>query len=273
MSYNAIGKVWTAESFEQYLKSISKPAWCNAICLHHTALPSLQMRPKGLLMQHIHNMKDGYVQKGWKSGPHLYIDEDQIYAMSPLTEKGVHAVSFNSNSIGMVNIVIGNGTPTFGSFVSITWSNGIAYEVYVNSNLVGTKQVFLSVPYALYSTPPKLTLTSGTILSSGPLTNSVTLPNPGASTTITPLPLGNLVVNGIAPSYTISSPNYTLTNPVGTNNIQLSNGSNVSIVTLPSQTLGISSGILNVGANSINLSNTTDGFWGLKGNIGNNSCL
>jgi hypothetical protein len=101
MSYNAIGKVWTAESFEQYLKSVSKPAWCNAICLHHTAVPSLQMRPKGLLMQHIHNMKDGYVQKGWKSGPHLYIDEDQIYAMSPLTEKGVHAVSFNSNSIGI----------------------------------------------------------------------------------------------------------------------------------------------------------------------------
>jgi len=177
----------------------------------------------------------------------------------------------NSNSIGMVNLVIGNGTPTFSSFASITWSNGIAYEVYVNANLVGTKQVFLSVPYALYSTPPKLTLTSGTILSSGPLTNSVTLPNPGASTTITPGPGGNVFVNGIAPSYTVSAPNYSLTNPIGTNNIQLSNGSNVSLVTLPSPTLGISSGTLNVGATSINLSNTTDGFWGLKGNTGNNS--
>jgi hypothetical protein len=101
MSYNAIGKVWTAESFEQHLKSSSKPAWCNAICLHHTAAPSLQMRPKGLLMQHIHNMKSGYVQKGWKSGPHLYIDEDQIYAMTPLMERGVHAVSFNSRAIGI----------------------------------------------------------------------------------------------------------------------------------------------------------------------------
>jgi hypothetical protein len=101
MSYNAIGKVWTAESFEQHLKGSPKPAWCNAICLHHTAAPSLQMRPKGLLMQHIHNMKSGYVQKGWKSGPHLYIDEDQIYAMTPLMERGVHAVSFNSRAIGI----------------------------------------------------------------------------------------------------------------------------------------------------------------------------
>lgn len=101
MSYNAIGKVWTAESFEQHLKGTAKPAWCDAICLHHTTAPSLQMRPKGLLMQHIHNMKSGYVEKGWKSGPHLYIDEDQIYAMTPLTERGVHAVSFNARAIGI----------------------------------------------------------------------------------------------------------------------------------------------------------------------------
>jgi hypothetical protein len=101
MSYNAIGKVWTAESFEQHLKGSRKPAWCNAICLHHTAAPSLQMRPKGLLMQHIHNMKSGYVQKGWKSGPHLFIDEDQIWHMTPLMERGVHAVSFNSRAIGI----------------------------------------------------------------------------------------------------------------------------------------------------------------------------
>lgn len=101
MSYNAIGKVWIVDSFQQYLKTITKPKWCDSICLHHTALPSLQMRPHGLLMQHIHNMKAGYVQKGWRSGPHLYIDDDQIYGMTPLTEKGVHAVSFNSRSIGI----------------------------------------------------------------------------------------------------------------------------------------------------------------------------
>lgn len=106
MSYNAIGKVWSIESFENALKIAAKPAWCNSICLHHTALPSLVMRPKGLLMEHIHNMKSGYVEKGWRSGPHLYIDEDQIYAMTPLAEKGIHAVSFNSRSIGIE--VLGN---------------------------------------------------------------------------------------------------------------------------------------------------------------------
>lgn len=101
MSYNAIGKVWSAQTFEQYLNKTNKPAWCNAVCMHHTSAPSLAMRPKGLLQQHIYNMKDGYVKKGWKSGPHLYIDEDQIYAMTPLSERGVHAVSFNSRAIGI----------------------------------------------------------------------------------------------------------------------------------------------------------------------------
>ena len=87
-----------------------------------------------------------------------------------------------TNSFGMANLIIGQGTPITGAFNTINWVNGIAYEVYVNSNLVGTKQLFMSVPYALFSSTPPLNL-SGSVLSSGPSTNSVTL-NTGTNVTV-----------------------------------------------------------------------------------------
>lgn len=102
MSFNIAGKVFSSNGFEDYLKTIKAPTWATAVCLHHTAAPSLLQRPKGLLANHIENLKDYYQNKlGWSSGPHLFIDEDQCWGMTPLTEKGVHAVSFNSRSIGI----------------------------------------------------------------------------------------------------------------------------------------------------------------------------
>ena len=101
MSYNNVGKVWTPDSFGEYLKTLKKPDWAKAVCLHHTAAPSLAQRPKGFTIQHIENMRDFYKGMGWKSGPHLYTDEDQIFGMTPLTETGVHAVSFNRSAIGI----------------------------------------------------------------------------------------------------------------------------------------------------------------------------
>ena len=345
-----------------------------------------------------------------------------------------------TNSFGMANLIIGQGTPVTGTFNSINWVNGIAYEVYVNSSLVGTKQLFMSVPYALFSSTPPLNL-SGSVLSSGPLSNSVTLnsgttytngagisissgtiisnsspnqtvtlipgnsnvsiggsypnysvsststlslagtslsisngntvllPNPAASTTITPssFPNNNISIIGASPSYTIGAPSYSLTNPfsnnlvltnavntstlaynptltgdaigpinsttvvsiqgesissinplpgqilqyigstwtpttlttptttiingnniilnqLGTtytvsspsysitnssiNNLVINNGLNSSTVSIPSPTLGLTSGTLTVGTNTINLLNPINGFWGIKGNAG-----
>jgi len=104
MSFKNVGKVWTASTFEDYLKGLKKPTWCNKITLHHTAAPSLAQRPKGFTIQHIVNIRDFYKtlgRSGWSSGPHLFIDDDQIFGMTPLNEKGIHAVSFNSTSIGI----------------------------------------------------------------------------------------------------------------------------------------------------------------------------
>jgi hypothetical protein len=101
MSYNNVGQVWTSDSFDAYLKTLQRPSWCTKVCLHHTSSPSLAQRPSGFTVQHIINMRDYYKSLGWSSGPHLFIDEDQVWGMTPLNERGVHAVSFNSTAIGI----------------------------------------------------------------------------------------------------------------------------------------------------------------------------
>lgn len=101
MSYRLVGQRWSTASFPAYLATIPRQPWSKAVTIHHCAAPSLAQRPGGLFASHIENIEAYYRGKGWSSGPHLFTDEDDIFGMTPLTEKGVHAISFNSNSIGI----------------------------------------------------------------------------------------------------------------------------------------------------------------------------
>lgn len=102
MSFANTGKVWTLEGFASYLKTVNKPSWARSVCLHHTAAPSLHQRPDGFLVKHLENMRNYYSKElGWRSGPHLFIDEDQVWGMTPLDVTGIHAASFNRSSIGI----------------------------------------------------------------------------------------------------------------------------------------------------------------------------
>jgi len=101
MSYANVGRVWTVESFREYLKGVKRPAYAKSVTIHHTGAPSLAQRPKGFVAQHILNIKSYYESLGWNRGPHLFIDEDQIFGMTPLNVPGIHAVSFNRSSIGI----------------------------------------------------------------------------------------------------------------------------------------------------------------------------
>jgi hypothetical protein len=107
MGFENVGRSWTPESLKGYLATLTPPAWCRAVTLHHTAEPSLAQRPNGLTIRHIENMRDFYqnTQK-WRSGPHLFADEDQLFGMSDFRRQGVHAVSFNRSAIGIE--VLGN---------------------------------------------------------------------------------------------------------------------------------------------------------------------
>lgn len=101
MSFANVGRVWSTESLASYLKTVQKPDWCRAVCLHHTAAPSLAMRPQGLLSQHIRNMEEYYRGLGWSAGPHFFVDENEVFGMTPPDLKGVHAVTFNRYAIGI----------------------------------------------------------------------------------------------------------------------------------------------------------------------------
>ena len=101
MSYANVGKVWTVESFREYLKGVKCPAYVKSVTIHHTGAPSLTQRPHGFSAQHILNIKSYYESLGWNRGPHLFTDDDQIFGMTPLHVPGIHAVSFNRSSIGI----------------------------------------------------------------------------------------------------------------------------------------------------------------------------
>lgn len=101
MAYDLVGRIWTAETFADYVDGLNL-TWASGVTMHHTAAPSLAQRPAGLKAQHIINIRDHYRLKlGWSRGPHLFIDEDQIFGMSSLEERGIHAKSFNATHIGI----------------------------------------------------------------------------------------------------------------------------------------------------------------------------
>jgi len=113
MAFENVGKVWTPASLAEHLESRTIPSWIDSITMHHTAAPSLAQRPKGFTIQHIRNIQDYYMRPkskggagGWSTGPHLFIDEDEIFGMCDFRHKGIHAVSFNGRSLGIE--VLGN---------------------------------------------------------------------------------------------------------------------------------------------------------------------
>ena len=101
MGYENVGRVWTPAELRQYLGTIEKPAWATSITFHHTGVPSLAQRPRGFLPNHMTNTEAYYRGLGWSAGPHLFIDEDQCWGMCDFRRQGVHARSFNRNSIGI----------------------------------------------------------------------------------------------------------------------------------------------------------------------------
>ena len=97
--YSAAAK---AGDFGAYLKTLNFTTWRpSCIVIHHCSEPSLKQRPNGFMPQHMQNLREFYESKNWSAGPHLFIDDHAIWTFSPMTARGVHAVSFNSTAIGI----------------------------------------------------------------------------------------------------------------------------------------------------------------------------
>jgi N-acetylmuramoyl-L-alanine amidase len=98
-----VGTSFTADEFDGYCHSLTWSAWRPSfVVLHNTGAPSLAQRPKGLSKQHILNLEKFYrdTQK-WKAGPHLFVDDQQIWVFTPLTVSGTHSPSWNKLALGV----------------------------------------------------------------------------------------------------------------------------------------------------------------------------
>ncbi len=98
-----LGKSYTTTAaFATHLESLKFNTWKpSCIVIHHCSEPSLAQRPIGFQSKHMENLRDFYEGKGWHAGPHLFIDDHAVWTFSPMTEPGVHAVSFNKTGVGI----------------------------------------------------------------------------------------------------------------------------------------------------------------------------
>ena len=104
MSWKGIvGLNFSAAEFDTYCHGLRWDAWRPSfIVLHNTAVPSLAQRPKGFSRTHMANLESFYrdTQK-WNAGPHLFIDDKQIWVFTRLTVSGVHSPSWNKVALGV----------------------------------------------------------------------------------------------------------------------------------------------------------------------------
>jgi len=98
-----VGRNFTPDAFREYVAGLTWGEWQpEFIVLHNTEDPSLAMRPDGLTEQHIRDLEKYYRDNcGWSAGPHVFVDDRQIWVFTPLDTPGVHANSWNSRSLGV----------------------------------------------------------------------------------------------------------------------------------------------------------------------------
>jgi hypothetical protein len=98
-----VGKSFSAEDFDAYCHTLQWVAWRPSfIVLHNTGVPSLAQRPNGLTQQHIKSLEAFYRdEQKWKAGPHLFVDDKQIWVFTPLTVSGTHSPSWNKLALGV----------------------------------------------------------------------------------------------------------------------------------------------------------------------------
>jgi len=98
-----VGKNFSPADFDGYCHTVQWTAWRPSfIVLHNTATPSLAQRPDGLTRQHISGLEAFYRdEQKWNAGPHLFVDDKQIWVFTPLNVSGTHSPSWNKEALGI----------------------------------------------------------------------------------------------------------------------------------------------------------------------------
>ena len=109
----AVKRNFSQEGFRDYVEDLTWNKWRpSKIVWHNTAAPSLRQwiksamedAAKGIIpgRTRIGNLESFFKDNnGWSGCPHLFIANDFIWVMNPLTAPGVHSPSYNSTSIGI----------------------------------------------------------------------------------------------------------------------------------------------------------------------------
>jgi hypothetical protein len=98
-----VGTAFSPADFDDYCHGLQWTAWRPTfVVVHNTQIPSLAQRTDGLTKQHILGLESFYrdTQK-WKAGPHLFVDDRQIWVFTPLTVSGTHSPSWNKVALGV----------------------------------------------------------------------------------------------------------------------------------------------------------------------------
>jgi len=98
-----VAKAFDADAFDEYCHTLSWEAWRPSfIVLHNTQIPSLAERPNGFSLSHIQQLEAFYRDtQEWRAGPHLFVDDTQIWVFTPLTVSGTHSPSWNKLALGI----------------------------------------------------------------------------------------------------------------------------------------------------------------------------
>lgn len=98
-----VGRSFNPKEFENYCHTLIWNTWRPTfVVLHNTGSPTLAQRPDGLTKVHIKNLESFYRDTNkWTAGPHLFIDDKQIWVFTPLTTSGVHSPSWNKQALGI----------------------------------------------------------------------------------------------------------------------------------------------------------------------------
>jgi hypothetical protein len=105
--FEIIGKRFSISEFADYVAGIRMNSRFapQFVVIHNTAAPNLEQRPAGFTETHMANLRDYYGrERGWKGGPHLFIDDNGIWVFNPLDRGGVHSPSWNNISWGVEHL-------------------------------------------------------------------------------------------------------------------------------------------------------------------------
>lgn len=113
MAWPAVKRGFTQEEFRRYVETLYWSKWRpSAIVWHNTAAPTLKQWMESAAKDSANGKKPGITRisslenyykndRKWSGCPHLFIANDFIWEMNPLTASGVHSPSFNSIGLGI----------------------------------------------------------------------------------------------------------------------------------------------------------------------------